>query len=438
MQGTPFIAAALLAAASASAQIELTSRVTALTVFASGGAFLEMESSAPPATGLVCWTDLPFDALRKPGRLPLIELSPAGLFDGPGRLGAIARQRTVAAHDIAGLLAANDGTTVEIGAGTNGLFRGRLRLAGELALVEEATNRTVAVAVASVSVVRRLDGPLRTEREVAETLPALLAHCIRPQATCPVQLSCSLPDTRWSPIYELATNGVATARLALRARIEGSTPGLRQARGRFTLTPNGPSWDVPDVGDGAPVLFTDDVPCERLVQVVLLEDLKSPVLAHPALRLSNRGAQPWPAGPAGRLAMPFTPPGGSALLVLDETTPLRVDRRVKEISRRPAPPALDGTAREEVLAVGNVTLTNTSSWPLRALVLRASPHTVEETSPRAVEERDGAGGRWLRWELDVPPGREATVEFRYRAVTPPSPAHPSGTVPPPAAPRAVR
>lgn len=428
MQGTPLITlAALFAAVSASAQVDLTSRVTAITVFASGGAFVEMESSAPPTTGLVCWTDLPFDSLRKAGRAALVDLAPASLFDGPGRLGAVSRQRTATAHDIAGLLAANAGTKVEIGAGTNGFFRGRLRLAGELALVEEATNRTVAVAVASVSVMRRLDGPLLTEREVTETLPALLAQCVSTQAAGPVRLNCSLPDARWLPSYELATNGTATARLTLRAHIEGSMPDLRQARGRFSLAPDGPWWGVAGVGEGAPVLFADDVPCERLAQVVLLDDLKAPVLAHPALRLSNRGARPWPAGPAGRLAMPFTPPGASALLVLDDPTPLRVDRRVKEISRRPAPPAADGSTREEVLAVGNVTLSNTASSPVRALVLRAAPTVVEETSPRAVEERDAGGTRWLRWELDVPPGRPVTLEFRFRAVTAAPPAAVAGT-----------
>ncbi|MBI5395675.1 MAG: hypothetical protein HZA91_10300 [Verrucomicrobia bacterium] len=414
-----FIAAAVVAAASASAQIELTSRVTRVTVFASGGAWVEMEGAMPTATGPVCWLDLPFDALRRSGREVQVELSPASLFDGPGRLGTVAQQRRVTARDIAGLLAANAGTTVEIGAGTNGLFRGRLRLAGELALIEEATNRTVAVSVASVSVVRRLDGPLRTEHEVAETMPILLARCVNTNAPGPLRLSYSLPDLRWSPAYELATNGAATARLTLRARIEGSVPGLGQTRGRFALAPNGPGWEVAEVGQGSPVLFEEDVPCERLAQVVLLDDPKAPVMAHPALRLANRGAQPWPAGPAGRLAMPLTPAGGSALVVLEEAAPLRVDRRVKEISRRPA---ADGSAREEVLAVGSVTLANPSPWPVRALVLRAAPAVVEETSPRAVEERDAAGGRWLRWEMDVPAGRPVTLELRYRTVTGAQPA----------------
>lgn len=425
MQGTPFIVIALISAATATAQIELKSRAAAITVFATGGAVVEMEGNIPPATGLVCWTDLPFDALRKGGTTAQVSLAPTSLFDGPAQLGTVARQRTVTARDIAGLLAANANTQVEIGAGTNGLFRGRLRLAGELALVEEKTNRTVAVAVSSVSVVRRLDGPLRTEHEVTETLPALLATCVSTQAAGPVRLNLSLPDTRWSPSYELAAGGAETARLTLRARLEGEAPELRQTRGRFALTPNGPFWDVASVGDAAPVLFAEDVPCERLAHVVVLNDLKAPVLAHSAIRLFNRTAQSWPAGPAGRLTMPFTPSGGTVLLVLAEPAPLRVDRRVREISRRPAPIAPDGSARDEVLAVGNVTLVNAGPAPVRTLVLCAMPTVVEETSPHAVEQRDASGTRWLRWELDVASNQPAVLEFRYREVTSPASA-PSG------------
>ncbi len=430
--------AVLFTAASASAQMELASRVSSATVLATGGATIEMESGLPSATGAVCWLDLPFDALRKPGREVLVDLSPANLFDGPARLGAVTQRQTRAARDIAGLLAANAGTLVEIGAGTNGVLRGRLQLSGELALVEEKTGQMVAVSVASVSVVRRLDGPLRTEREVTETLPALVARCVSTDDPGLVRFSYSLQDARWSPRYELTPSAPGTARLAMRARLEGALPGLRQARVSFSLAGGGPKWDVENVTEDSPVLFAEDAPCERLVQVVVLDNIAAPALAHPALRLVNGGAQPWPAGPAGRLSLPYTPPGGSALLVTDEAAPLRVDRRVKEISRRPAPPAADGMARDEVLAVGSVILTNGSSSPVRALVLRTAPTVCEEASPRAVEERDAGGGRWLRWELDVPANGQAMLEFRYRAVTTTQPVQPPTAPPKTGAPQAPR
>jgi hypothetical protein len=74
---------------------------------------------------------------------------------------------------------------------------------------------------------------------------------------------------------------------------------------------------------------------------------------------------------------------------------------------------------DEILAVGMITMLNETSTPLRTLVLRGAPDVVEETAPSAVTERDAAGGRWLRWEINLPPREQVTLEFRYRALVKP-------------------
>jgi hypothetical protein len=124
----------------------------------------------------------------------------------------------------------------------------------------------------------------------------------------------------------------------------------------------------------------------------------------------------WPAAPLGAAMFSATVAGGVALHVLEERAPLRVGRRVREIGRQPARQIpSDSDPLDEVLAVGSITLLNEASAPLRTLLLHAAPDGVEETAPTAVPERDAAGARWLRWELDVPPREPVTLEFRYRA-----------------------
>ncbi|MBM3887729.1 MAG: DUF4139 domain-containing protein [Verrucomicrobia bacterium] len=411
-----FIATVCLAVTPALAQTELAWCATNLTVFATGGARVECESVRPVATGEVCWLEMPFAALQKPGHDPQIEVLPASAFDGPARIGELVRRRGTPATNITGLLAANAGAMVEVRAGTNECFRGRLKLSGELALIEETTNRTVAVAASAVSVLRRLDGLLRTQNETAERLPALVARCVDTGFRAGVRLAYTVPDASWSPAYELATNAPSTARLTLRARLKGDFAGLRNVPARFALAPGGPAWELANIAQGSPVLFSEEVPCESLVQVIVLDQPEAPPLAHPALRLANRTGFSWPAGPLGKVAFPATPPGGVATLVLEESAPLRVDRRIKEISRRPASQSPDGEPREEVRAVGTIVLTNGSPSPLRAWVLRASPGAVEETSPTAVQEHDAKGGQWLRWEMSVPAGGQVVLEFSYRAL----------------------
>ncbi|MCX6900312.1 MAG: hypothetical protein NT105_16645 [Verrucomicrobia bacterium] len=422
MQGTLFIAAIFLAAGSAFGQIELTSRVVSVTILASGGARVETGSTAPAATGEVCWLNLPLESLRGPGHDPQIELSPATLFDGPARFGKVARPHSTFATNMAGLLAANTGAFVEVRAGTNEFFKGKLRLSGELALVEEATNRTVAVAVSAISVLRRLDGALHTQRETSEPVPALLATCISTNATSSVRLSYTLPGLRWSPAYELATNTPTTARLTLHAQLEGDFAALRGVPARFVLRPGEPAREAKEIAGKKTALFAEDVPCERLAHVVMLDRPDAPALVHAALRLSNRTSQAWPSAPLGTTALPATDPGGVAMLVLEETAPLRLNRRVREISRHPARQTPVGAGPlDEILAVGMITLLNETSAPLRTLVLRAAPDVVEETAPAAISERDASGGRWLRWEMNLPPREPVTLEFRYRALVKPEP-----------------
>ncbi len=430
MQGTPFIPAIFLAATAAWGQIELTPRVTSITVFASGGARVETESPAPTATGEVCWLNLPLDALRKPGHDPQIELSPASLFDGPPRFGNAGRPQTVIATDIAGLLAANTGAVVEVRAsGTNEFFRGRLKLAGELAMIEEATNRAVAIAIPAITVVRRLDGALHTHRQTIQPVPALLARCVSTNTPLNVRLAYTLPDVRWSPAYELAASGAATARLTLLAQIEGDVSRLRGAPARFALAPGEAAWEATEIAGAKTVLFSEDAPCERLARVVIPDRPDAPAVARTTLRLHNNTSRSWPAAPVGAIMFPATASGSAVMVDLDEATPLRVDRRVKEISRRVVgPPA--AAPREEVLAVATLFLSNGASSPLRALVLRAVPNVVEETVPPATVERDAAGARWLRWELDVPAGRPVVLQMRYRAWA--KPESPGEAVTPPA------
>lgn len=422
MQGTPFIAAIVLVATAAFGQIELTSRVVSVTIFASGGARVETESAPPPSTGAVCWLNLPLDSLRGPGHDPQIELSPATLFDGPPRLGTIARNRSTFASDMSGLLAANTGAFVEVRSGTNEFFKGRLKLSGQLALIEEATNRTVAVAVSAISVLRRLDGTLRTERETGETVPALLATCVATPTNPALRLSYTLPGLRWSPVFVLATNTPTTARLTLSARVEGDSTPLRAAPARFILKADEPAWEATEIGSRDTALFSEVVPCERLAHAVMLDRPDAPVLIHTALRLSNRTNRAWPAAPLGTMVIPATAPGGVAMVVLEESAPLRVSHRIREISRRPARSTAGGAGPlEEVLAVGTITLLNESAVPLRALVLRAAPDVVEETAPSAIPERDATGARWLRWELSVPSREPVSLEFRYRSLVKPEP-----------------
>ena len=114
MQGTPFIAIVFLTAACAFGQIELTSRVVGVTLFANGGARVETESALPPGTGEVCWLNIPLESLRSPGHDPQIELSPVTLFNGPARFGTTARSRNAFATDMTGLLSANTGALVEV------------------------------------------------------------------------------------------------------------------------------------------------------------------------------------------------------------------------------------------------------------------------------------------------------------------------------------
>ncbi|MFA6563618.1 MAG: hypothetical protein WCV00_17060 [Verrucomicrobiia bacterium] len=423
MQGTLFIAAVFLAASSAFGQIELTSRVVNVTVFATGGARVETESAAPAATGEVCWLNLPLESLRGPGHDPQIELSPTTLFDGPARLGKAARPHSTFATDMTGLLAANTGALVEVRSGTNEFFKGKLKLSGELALIEEATNRTVAVAVSAISVLRRLDGTLRTQRETSEPIPALLATCISTNGASSVRLSYTLPGLRWSPVYELATNAPTTARLTLLARLEGDFAALRAVPVRFVLKPGEPMWEAAEISGKTTALFSEDVPCERLAHVVILDRLDAPALVHTALRLSNRTSRAWPPAPLGTMIFPATAPGGVAMLVSEETAPLRLNRRVREISRHAARQTPVGAGPlDEILAVGMITLLNETSAPLRTLVLRAAPDVVEETAPAAITERDAAGARWLRWEMNLPPREPVTLEFRYRALVKPEPA----------------
>ena len=423
MQGTLFIAAIFLAAASAFGQIELTSRVVSVTVFASGGARVETECAAPTATGEVCWLNLPLETLRAPGHDPQIELSRATLFDGPARFGKAAQTRNTFATDMTGLLAANTGAFVEVRSGTNEFFKGKLRLSGELALIEEATNRTVAVAVSAISVLRRLDGTLRTRRDTTEPVPALLAMCISTNGASSVRLSYTLPGLRWSPVYELATNTATTARLTLQAQLEGDFTALLGVPVRFVAKPNEPAWEAAEIGGKRTALFSEDVPCERLAHVVMLDRHDAPALVHTALRLSNRTSRAWPPAPLGTTVIPATASGGVAMLVLEETAPLRLNRRVREINRHPARQTPVGAGPlDEILAVGMITLLNETSAPLRTLVLRAAPDVVEETAPAAITERDATGGRWLRWEMNLPPREPVTLEFRYRALVKPEPA----------------
>jgi hypothetical protein len=420
MQETPFIAAIVLAATAAFGQIELTSRVVHVTLFANGGARVETESALPRATGEVCWLNLPLDLLRTAGHDPQIELSPVTLFDGPARFGRIARPRRALATDMAGLLAANTGAFVEVRAGTNEFFKGKLWLSGELALIEEATNRTAAVAVSAISVLRRLDGALRTQREITDPIPALLATRVGTNAAPSARLAYTLPGVRWSPAYELATNAATAARLALLAKLEGNTAALRGAPARFALKPDGPAWEAPEIGEKKTVLFSEDVPCERLAHIVMPDRLDAPALVHTALRLANRTGCAWPAAPLGATMFPATASGAVAMVVMEETAPLRLSRRVREISRHPARQTPVGAGPlDEILAVGMITMLNETSTPLRTLVLRGAPDVVEETAPSAVTERDAAGGRWLRWEINLPPREQVTLEFRYRALVKP-------------------
>lgn len=423
MQGTLFIAAIFLAVGSACGQIELTSRVVGITVFASGGARVETECAAPSATGEVYWLNLPLESLRSSGHDPQIELSPATLFDGPARFGKATQTRNTFATDMTGLLAANTGAFVEVRAGTNEFFKGKLKLFGELALIEEATNRTVAVAVSAISVLRRLDGTLRTQRETSEPIPALLATCVSTNSAASVRLSYTLPSLRWSPMYQLATNTPTTVRLTLQAQAEGDFAALRGVPVRFMLKPGEPAWEAAEISGKATTLFSEDVPCERLAHVVILDRLDAPALVHTALRLSNRTSRAWPPAPLGTMVLPATSPGGVAMLVLEETAPLRLNRRVREISRHPARQTPVGSGPlDEVLAVGMITLLNETSSSLRTLVLRAAPDVVEETAPAAISERDASSGRWLRWEMNLPPREPVTLEFRYRALVKPEPA----------------
>ncbi|MFZ2643653.1 MAG: hypothetical protein WA117_21860 [Verrucomicrobiia bacterium] len=422
MQGTLFIATVFLAAASAFGQIELTSRVVSVTVLAGGGARVETESAMPAATGEVCWLNIPLGSLRAPGHDPQIELSPVTLFDGPPRFGTTARSRNAFATDMTGLLAANTGAFVEVRAGTNEFFKGRLKLSGELALIEEATNRTVAVAVSAISVLRRLDGTLRTQRDTTEPIPALLATCVSTNAASSIRLSYTLPGVRWSPMYELATNSATTARLTLQARLEGDFTMLRGAPARFVLKPGEPAWEAAEISGKITALFSEDVPCERLAHVVMLDRSDAPALVHTALRLGNRTNRSWPPAPLGVTVLPATTPGGVVMHVLEEPAPLRLSRRIREINRHPARQAPVGAGPlDEILAVGMITLLNETAAPLRALVLRAAPDIVEETAPPAITERDAAGVRWLRWEMNVPPYQPVTLEFRYRALVKPEP-----------------
>jgi hypothetical protein len=423
MQGTPFIIVIVLAATAAFGQMELTSRVASVTFFASGGARVETESALPPATGEVCWLNVPLDSLRAAGHDPQIELSPATLFDGPARFGKTSRPHRALATDMNGLLAANTGAVVEVRAGTNEFFKGHLKLAGELALIEEATNRTVAVAVSTISVLRRLDGPLHTQRETTEPTPALLATCIATNGASSARLAYTLPGLRWSPAYELATNTPTTARLTLQVKLEGDFAPLRGVPARFVLQPGEAAWETAEISEKKTALFSEDVPCERLAHVVMLDRSDAPALVHTALRLSNRTNRVWPAAPLGTTVIPATASGGVAMVVLEESAPLRVSRRIREINRHPAkqPPAGTGPL-DEILAVGTITLLNESPARLRTLVLRAAPDVVEETAPSAIPERDAAGARWLRWEMNLPPREPVTLEFRYRAMVKPEAA----------------
>ncbi len=423
MQGTLFIAAIFLAVSSAFGQIELTLRVVSVTILASGGARVETESTAPAATGEVCWLNLPLESLRAGTHDPQIELSPTTLFDGPARFGKAARPHSTFATNMAGLLAANTGAFVEVRSGTNEFFKGKLRLSGELALIEDATNRTVAVAVSAISVLRRLDGTLQTQRETNEPIPALLATCVSTNSESSVRLSYMLPGLRWSPAYELATNTPTTARLTLLAQLEGDFTTLREVPVRFVAKPNEPAWEAAEIAGKKTALFAEDVPCERLAHVVMLDRPDAPALVHTALRLSNRTSRAWPPAPLGTIMFPATAAGGVAMLVLEETASLRLNRRVREISRHPARQTPVGAGPlDEILAVGMITLLNESSAPLRTLVLRAAPDVVEETAPAAIPERDASGARWLRWEMNLPSHQPVTLEFRYRALVKPEPA----------------
>jgi hypothetical protein len=155
----------------------------------------------------------------------------------------------------------------------------------------------------------------------------------------------------------------------------------------------------------------------------MLDRSDAPALVHTALRLSNRTNRVWPAAPLGTTVIPATASGGVAMVVLEESAPLRVSRRIREINRHPAkqPPAGTGPL-DEILAVGTITLLNESPARLRTLVLRAAPDVVEETAPSAIPERDAAGARWLRWEMNLPPREPVTLEFRYRAMVKPEAA----------------
>ena len=110
------------------------------------------------------------------------------------------------------------------------------------------------------------------------------------------------------------------------------------------------------------------------------------------------------------------------MMDLDEPSPLRVDRRVKEISRRPAGPPGAG-ANEEVLAVATLVLSHRRETPLRASVVCTAPAVVEETVPPVATERDATGARRLRWNVEVPAGKPVVLQMRYRALVKPlSPA----------------
>jgi hypothetical protein len=428
MQGTPYIPVIFLAATAAWGQIELTPRLTSVTLFASGGARVEMEGPAPTATGAVCWLNLPFDELSRPGYTAPIELSPATLFDGPPHLGVSERPQTLIATDIAGLLAANTGAVVEVRAGgTNELYRGRLKLSGDLALIEETTNHTVAIATPAVTVVRRLDGPLRTQRQTTRPAPALLATCVSTNTPLNVRLAYVLPGVRWLPAYELAPSGPAVMRLTLLAQTEGGIARLRGVPARFALAPDAAAWDATEIGEKKTVLFSEDVPCERFARVMIPDRPDAPATARTTLRLVNRSNQPWPAALLGATLFPATASGGAAVVDLDEPAPLRVDRRVKEISRRMAGPPV-APPREEVLAVATVFLSHGGPSPLRARVSCPMPNVVEETVPPAMLERDAAGARWLRWDVEVPPGKPAVLQMRYRAWA--KPESPSETAAP--------
>ena len=198
---------------------------------------------------------------------------------------------------------------------------------------------------------------------------------------------------------------------------------LRGVPARFVLKPGEPAWEVAEISGKTTTLFSENVPCERLAHAVILDRPDAPVLVHTALRLGNYTNRPWPPAPLGRTMLPATQPREVVVHVLEEPAPLRLSRRIREISR-PPPPGKPRWAPVRSMKSWRSARSRCSTRHPRHCArwcCAAAPDVVEETAPAAAMERDAAGARWMRWEISVPPYQWAPLEFRYRALAKPEP-----------------